>query len=135
MFKRDKKEAPSVPTILALAKTKGILEGEGLGKYWDDKDYGWTEDKFIFYVDDVKWYESYPDVQTMENLFQFVEELGQESEGWYSGMFCRIGENDDDTEQRSFGDDPWSEMWIVRDIGFEGGHLLGNQKTTETETT
>jgi hypothetical protein len=137
MFKRDNKDAASIPTVLALAKTKGILEGDGIGKYWDDKDYGWDDDKFIFYVDDVKWYESYPDVQAMEKLYEFVEELNNESElhSLYSGMFCRIGEEANDTEQRCFGDDPWSEMWLVRDIGFEGGGLLGNQKTTETQTT
>lgn len=133
-FKRDNPEAPSIPALLALAKTKGILEGDGIGQYWGEDDYGWDDDKFIFYVDGVKWYESYPDVQMMEKLFAFVEELGEESESWYSGMFCRLGEESDDTEQRSFGDDPWSEMWIVRDIGFEGGELLGNQVKTESET-
>ena len=137
MFKRDNKDAPSIPTVLALAKTKGILQGDGLGQYWNDTDYGWNDDKFLFYVTDVKWYESYPDVQAMEKLYEFVEELQNESEmqSWYSGMFCRIGENDDDTEQKTFGDDPWGEMWLVRDIGFESTDLLGNQKTTETQTT
>lgn len=137
MFKRDNKDAPSIPTVLALAKTKGILQGDGIGQYWNDTDYGWDDDKFLFYVTDVKWYEGYPDVHAMEKLYEFVEELQNESEmqSWYSGMFCRIGENDDDTEQKTFGDDPWGEMWLVRDIGFESTELLGNQKTTETQTT
>ena len=102
MFRRDNKDAPSIPTVLALAKTKGILQGETLGQYWNDEDYGWNDDKFLSYVTDVKWYESYPDVQAMEKLFSFVEELSRESEmqSWYSGMFCRIGENNDDTEQK-----------------------------------
>jgi hypothetical protein len=131
MLKRDNKDAPSIPTVLALAKTKGILQGDGIGQYWNDTDYGWDDDKFLFYVTDVKWYESYPDVQAMEKLYEFVEELQNESEmqSWYSGMFCRIGENDDDTKQKTFGDDPWGEMWLVRDIGFESTDLLGNQKT------
>ena len=137
MFKRDNKDAPSIPTVLALAKTKGILQGDGLGQYWKDSDYGWDDDKFLFFVSDVKWYEGYPDVEAMEKLYEFVEELQNESEvqSWYSGMFCRIGENDDDTEQKTFGDDPWGEMWLVRDIGFESRELLGNQKTTETQST
>ena len=135
MFKRDKPQAPSVPEILALAKTKGILQGETLGQYWNDEDYGWNDNKFLFYVEDVKWYEGYPDVQAMEKLFSFVEELSQESGDWYSGMFCRLGEQHDDAEQKTFGSDPWSDMWIVRDIGFESTELLGNQKTTETQTT
>jgi len=137
MFKREKPQAPSVPEILALAKTKGILQGETLGQYWNDEDYGWDDDKFLFYVTDVKWYESYPDVQAMEKLFSFVEELSRESEmqSWYSGMLLRIGEEDSDVEQKSFGDEPWSRMWLVRAIGFEDGELLGNQKITETQTT
>ena len=141
MFKRDNKDAPSIPTVLALAKTKGILQGETLGQYWDAKDYGWNDDKFLFFVSDVKWYEGYPDVQAMEKLYEFVESLNELTEDnaaltyAYSGMFCRLGENDDDTEQKSFGDNPWGEMWIVRDIGFDDGELLGNQKTTETQTT
>ena len=137
MFKRDNKDAPSIPTVLALAKTKGILQGDGLGQYWNDEDYGWDDNKFLFFVSDVKWYEGYPDVEAMEKLYEFVEELQNESEvqSWYSGMFCRIGENNDDTEQKTFGDDPWGEMWLVRDIGFESTELLGNQTTTETQTT
>ena len=135
MFKRDLPQAPSVPEILALAKTKGILEGDGIGEYWNDSDYGWNDDKFVFYVEDVKWYEAYPDVQAMEKLYVFVEELSRDSGDWYSGMFCRIGEEESDSEQKSFGNDPWSEMWLVRAIEFEDGDLLGNQKTTETQTT
>ena len=135
MFKRDLPQAPSVPEILALAKTKGILEGDGIGEYWNDSDYGWNDDKFVFYVEDVKWYEAYPDVQAMEKLYAFVEELSRDSGDWYSGMFCRIGEEESDSEQKSFGNDPWSEMWLVRAIEFEDGDLLGNQKTTETQTT
>ena len=129
MFKREKSEAPSVPEILALARTKGILQGDGLGQYWNDEDYGWDDNKFLFYVEEVKWYEGYPDVQAMEKLFAFVEELSRESGDWYSGMLLRIGEEDSDVEQKTFGNDPWSRMWLVRAIEFEDGELLGNQKT------
>lgn len=130
VLKRDNKDAPSIPTVLALAKTKGILEGDGIGKHWNSEDYGWTEDKFLFYVESVKWYEGYPSVQAMEALYAFVEEWSHESElqSWYSGMFLRIGENDDDVEQKTFGDNAWEDMWLVRAIEFEDGNLLGNQK-------
>jgi len=135
MFKREKPQAPSVPEILALARTKGILEGDGLGKHWNDSECDDKKWQINFSVQHVKWYESYPDVQAMEKLFSFVEELSRESGDWYSGMFCRLGEQDDDTEQKSFGNDPWSGMWIVRNIGFESTELLGNQTTTELQTT
>ena len=69
MFKRDNKDAPSIPTVLALAKTKGILQGDGIGQYWNDTDYGWNDDKFLFRVEEVKWYESYPDVQGARRVY------------------------------------------------------------------
>jgi len=139
MFRRRNKNSPSIPTVLALAKTKGILQGETLGEHWNASDYGWTDDKFLFCVEDVKWYEAYPDVQAMEKLYEFVESLNKSAEEdkilsyAYDGMFCRIGDNEDDVEQKSFGE-PWSEMWIVRDIGFESEDLLGNQ-TQENKLT
>lgn len=128
MFRRVNKDSPSIPTVLALAKTKGIITGDGIGQYWNDSDYGWNDDKFLFCVEDVKWYEAYPDVQAMEKLYEFVESLNESEDEVrpYDGMFCRIGDNEDDVEQKSFGE-PWDEMWIVRDIGFESGDLLGNQ--------
>lgn len=133
MFKRDDQDAPSMPEVLALAKTKGIWEGDKLGGHWND-DYGWSDDKFLFYVEDVKWYDTYPDVQLMEDLYSFVEELSIESGGWYSGMFLRIGEQDDDVEQKTFGGSPWDDMWLVRAVEFHDAELLGNQaKQEETQ--
>ena len=129
-FSRDKDTAPSVPELLAMARVKGILKEEGLGKYWSDEDYGWDENKFIFYVEDVKWYEGYEDVQSMEDLFAFVEELSQENEHWYSGTFLRIGEEDSDVENKTFGHNPWDHMVLCRSISFDES-LLGNQKEKE----
>lgn len=138
-FIRRDEAAPSIPEVLALAKTKGILQGEGLGKHWNDASYGWTDDKFLFYVEDVKWYDSYPDVQEMEALYEFVDALNTDENSvqklWYDGAFCRLGENDDDIEQRYFGDDPWSHMWVNRSIGFESDDLLGNQSQKITDQT
>ena len=138
IFKRRDPSAPSVPEVLALAKTKGILTHEKLGEFWDDEDYGWDNDKFLFYVENVKWYEDYPEVSMMEQLLGFVESLNTDEEGetryWYDGMFCRVGEENDDNEIKSFGDDPWSLMWLNRSIGFEHSELLGNQQETKSDT-
>jgi hypothetical protein len=131
-FTRDDPEAPDIPTLIALAKTQGVLEGDGLGKYWDDQDYGWDADKFMFYVGDVKWYEAYPDVQSMEELFRFVESFNTDDKGedrpWYTGMFCRIGEETNDVEEHSFGEEPWNLVYVTRSLEFDGS-LLGNKLT------
>jgi hypothetical protein len=45
-----------------------------------------------FYATDVKWYESYPDVQAVEHLCTKATDIGG---AWVK---VRIGEDDDDTE-------------------------------------
>lgn len=47
-----------------------------------------------FIIDDVKWYESYPDVQAFERMLVEVEELG------YCYEFARVGEDNNDIEMR-----------------------------------
>lgn len=61
----------------------------------------------------VKWYTSYPDVRTHEDLWDYAQEFKD-----LSGSFCRIGEEDDDNQKRSFGeaDDPIS---INRSISYD----------------
>jgi|GEM_PF-1984114 len=69
----------------ALAECSiGVHEGDGY---------------ITFDADDVKWYLQYEDVAIHERLWG---ELAQDSE--FSGTFIRLGENDDDTECRNFGD-------------------------------
>ena len=48
---------------------------------------------------DVKWYTLYPDVKIHEDLWDYAQEFEN-----LSGSFCRIGEEDDDNEKRSFGE-------------------------------
>jgi len=135
MFRREVPEAPSLPEVLALAKARGIIADKYFAERWNDGDYGWTDDHFIFYVEGVKWYESFEEVNAMEELHAFVWEMSSASnDQWYSGMFCRLGEQDDDVEQKFFGLNPWERMWVVRAIEFDGRDLLGNQKTEETNT-
>jgi hypothetical protein len=47
-----------------------------------------------FAIDDVKWYESYPDVAAFMNLLNEVEDLGYEYE------FIRVGEDNNDIEMK-----------------------------------
>lgn len=47
----------------------------------------------------VKWYMDYLDVKMHEDLWYFAQEFEN-----LSGSFCRTGEDDDDTERKSFGE-------------------------------
>ena len=81
----------------------------GADAEWDDID---RELKFHF--KDVKWYDSYPDVQ---RFMQMLEELGDTSVHKYAIEFVRIGEDNDDTERREWGDTEW-RVDVRREIVF-----------------
>lgn len=75
-----------------------------------------------FQADDWKWYESYPDIQFLEALFDEFEELviGEDpSETSYALEFVRIGEDSDDIEERMRGAIE-GRTWISRCIVVDG---------------
>ena len=78
--------------------------GEGADHVRDAFDYsGWG---VKFECQDWKWYDSYPDIQFLEKLFDEFEELviGEDSsETPYALEFVRIGEEIEDIEQRYRG--------------------------------
>jgi hypothetical protein len=68
------------------------------------------------YGADWKWYESYDDVKAWEALLLDAEEFGLEYE------FVRVGEESDDIERRSSGDDSghlYPETYINCDLPIE----------------
>jgi hypothetical protein len=66
----------------------------------------WIDESHVlkFKLDDVKWYPSYPDVQMFEKMLAVFN--GDDADGieGYCTEFIRIGEESDDIEQRSSGD-------------------------------
>lgn len=48
-----------------------------------------------------KWYESYPDIQWLEQCWEFLSEVTG-----LSGKRVRVGEDDDDIDIAEFGEDP-----------------------------
>ena len=76
---------------------------------------------FYFSANDVKWYESYPDVASHEALVHLAEEWScQVSEGKLNckigAMFLRIGEEAKDIEERFSGDYDHEWMSVSRQI-------------------
>ena len=62
-----------------------------------------------------KWYASYLDVQMFEALF---DSLRDDEEG-IDTAFIRAGENDDDTETRYSGNDPYELASLRREVVLE----------------
>ena len=129
-FTRDSDKAPAIPLLITLAKMKELLSTDYFEETWNVADSGWNDDEFVFYVEDVKWYEGYSDVQAMEKFFEFVESMNRDDDGndrdWYSGSFVRIGEETADIEEKSFGPDPWDQLYVVRGMEFDQS-LLGKR--------
>ena len=67
-----------------------------------------------FHVRDVKWYESYPDVQGFEQAMRKFESLADDGDKWL-WEFVRLGENLDDVEERnSYNSEPL--LYVSRSI-------------------
>ena len=105
----DTKVKHSFYTFLAEAKANP----ETAGCFLDDEDHfqvvesAWT---INFHAHDVKWYESYEDVQTHEALMKLALawiDGGNECIGY---IFTRIGEETNDTEQNYGGN--WDDSWL-----------------------
>jgi hypothetical protein len=60
---------------------------------WNDKQY-----VLVFEAEDVKWYETYPEVQRIEAFLDEVRDLEYETE------FVRVGEEEGDIETNYSGD-------------------------------
>ena len=76
-----------------------------------------------FRASDWKWYDSYPDVQRFEKVWDIYQELYDQAEelmgvkaDQISGAFVRIGEEDDDTETRYFGNEGYGLIQVSRAI-------------------
>lgn len=63
---------------------------------------------------DVKWYESYHDVQIFENIMTMLDNVDIDGFAYDSFGFIRIGEEVDDTEMR--GDTSAFDLYVNRSI-------------------
>ena len=115
----DEKNRQSFYTFLAEAKSKAATAPcftEETGQ-WSEFEVDEKRFRINFAADDVKWYESYPDVQCHEALISLAKEWADESDNPEIGYrFVRIGEDADDIEQREGGDADWDWVQVVRTI-------------------
>jgi len=73
----------------------------------------WHDKKCVleFFIEDVKWYESYPDVIAFTTMLENLQEI----EG-YNYEFLRVGEDDHDIESNSHGDQREGILRVNRSI-------------------
>lgn len=94
----------------AMRELKALIDAAGidLNDHWGDDNWGINDEQFCFLADHVKWYDGFPEVQAVMKIWELAQNIGEDEEGLtkYSGVFLRIGEEIEDTEQESFGD-PW----------------------------
>ena len=78
---------------------------------WGEDYFSWNDKHRVleFDANSVKWYDSYPEVQTLVKFLADVHELGYEYE------FMRIGEEDEDIETDNSGDAE-NYMYVERTI-------------------
>jgi hypothetical protein len=75
-----------------------------------------------FKADDWKWYDSYPDIQFLEKLFDEFDEVFIGDKGHESGYaleYVRVGEETEDIEERHLGSIE-GRTWVSRTIEVDG---------------
>jgi hypothetical protein len=95
--------------------------GEDLGEFLEIIKAMSSKDRIRFNHDWLKWYSDYKQVIAFENMLAESEE----AEGIVCSKFVRIGENDDDIEEKTFSKDgdtciDYQDLGYVRKLIMEG---------------
>lgn len=67
---------------------------------------GWKDGCVLFYASDWKWYPDYDIVQAFDEFWSQMQEMNG-----ISGYFARVGEEQKDIEEVTFGDDPYYDFF------------------------
>jgi hypothetical protein len=108
----------NVMCVMYASKPDGECDEAGMAfiKAWlkshiaeEDKElFEFNDDMVVFSVEDWKWYESYPNIQRLDKLFEDFMELCDEGSN-YRMEFMRVGESYDDVEVR---ESDTSQGWL-----------------------
>jgi hypothetical protein len=103
-------------TFIAEAKSKETVSGAFL-----DEDLKVDEKNLTinFFADNVKWYDSYEDVQCHECLMGLSREWAEDgdcSSPYIGGVFARIGEELEDLTHECWGEGDYDWISINRDM-------------------
>ena len=101
----DENNKQSFFTFLAEAKARAATAACFLEREWVEFVVDEARFRINFAADGVKWYESYEDVKCHEALIDLASEWASDADN-HSGigyMFVRVGEENDDVEQKYGG--------------------------------
>lgn len=89
---------------------------------WANEPYiGWNHHTLIFRASNVKWYDGYPEVDAIHEVWEIAKKVTG-----LSGVFLRIGEESDDVVDENFGEDPpYQDAFITRQIVLPEGLPFG----------
>lgn len=102
----DKEPYEALKTLMNTA-FKDVADTFHSDMYWVD-----SNCCLKFDIQDVKWYESYPDVQAFNRMMDFF----RDEEHGYCTEFIRIGEDTDDVEAYETGHNVNGWMHVRREI-------------------
>jgi hypothetical protein len=111
MGDEDEKNRQSFYTFLAEAKSKDEYKIALDEVIIDEKRL-----RFNFECLSVKWYDTFPEVQSHAKLFALGEEYCATLVVPIAGSFLRVGEDSSDIEENSFGDFDYSWVHASRQI-------------------
>jgi hypothetical protein len=107
----DEKNRQSFFTFLAEAKSKDEYKIA-----LEEVDIDEKRLRFSYKIQSVKWYESFPDVQSHDKFFALGAEYAAGLITPIAGSFLRVGEDSSDIEERSFGDFDHDWVQVSREI-------------------
>lgn len=104
------KHKEQIDEVLAIYRMNPLVQRHDLEKEWQVHD--WNGKWGLTYAaNDVKWYDSYEDVQGFEHMLKVVQDFAAERDPFiYAYRKIRIGENEQDIDCSSDDNDPDHEL-------------------------
>lgn len=114
----DTRAKQSFYTFIAEAKAKAATAGCFNDIEWAEFEVDEGRFRINFSADDVKWYPDYPDVKCHEALIELAAEWANDEDNHseIAYVFVRIGEENDDIEEKCGGDYDFEWIQVNRSI-------------------
>lgn len=105
-------------TMYAQLKTLMATQFKEIADDWFGPHMEWHDDTMVlkFSMEDVKWYDSYSEVQAFTQMMNEFDAANEDGIPGYCTEFMRIGEDDDDVECTRTGNAPHYYLSMRRSI-------------------
>jgi hypothetical protein len=114
-----------IDEVMAIYRMHKLVQEHDLAKEWQINQWGGEVWGLTYSADNVKWYESYEDVQGFEHMVNVVVDFAENRNGFeYAYRKIRLGEDETDIEENHHDNDAgafltdalWDRMRLVREI-------------------